>query len=73
MYATDRHLMLELDFAIFERAGDRSCITWIRCAGQRDMPFAAEQTAGRIHANPTGARQEHFGPSVQVTEVFFRS
>jgi hypothetical protein len=33
------------------------------------MPFAGEQAAGRIEADPARARHEHFGPGVKIGEV----
>ena len=37
--------------------------------GQRDVPFAGEQTRGRIQTYPAGPRDVHLGPGVQVGEV----
>ncbi len=37
--------------------------------GERDVTFAREQSRGRIQAHPSGARQIHFGPGVQIGEI----
>jgi hypothetical protein len=48
--------MLELDFRLVDRTGDGRGTRGLRRAGQRNMPFAREQTRGGIEPHPAGAR-----------------
>ena len=36
------------------------------------MPFSREQPGGRIETDPTGSRQIHLRPGVQIGEILFR-
>ena len=68
--ALNAHLVLELDPALLNHAGNWRRRGRIRAAGQRDMPFSGKQAGRRIQPHPTGARQEDFAPGVQIGEVF---
>ena len=64
-----RHLVEELDLALFDRARDRRGARRLRRARQRDVPFAREQARRRIEADPAGAGQVHLAPGVEIGEV----
>ena len=50
--------------AVDRRGGDRR-----GGARERDVPFAAEQSARGVEPDPARARQIHLGPRVQIDDV----
>ena len=63
------HVVVELDLALVDGAGDRRGADRLRRAGQRDVAFAGEQARRRIEADPAGAGQVDLAPGVQIGEV----
>src|SRR5262245_1882216 len=68
----DHHFMRELHLALVSDTGNRSRGSWLRRAGERQMAFSGKQPGRRVETDPAGARQIHFGPGVQISEIFFR-
>ena len=62
-------VVLELDLALVDRAGDRRGARRLGRAGERDVALAGEQPGGRVEADPAGARQVDLAPGVQIGEV----
>ena len=71
--ARDRHLDIELAFAIVDHAADRRGALWVGRGGERNVSLAREQAAGRVETDPTGTGKINFAPRVQVGEIFFRA
>ena len=71
--ALHRHLVRELDLAVVDAARYRRRAGWLRCARQRDVPFAGQQSRRRIEADPAGAGQVDLAPGVKVGEVVARA
>ena len=63
------HVERERDLGGPDQAADRRRGGVVRARGQRQMAFAAQQTGGRIEADPAGTRQIDLGPGMQVGEV----
>src|ERR1022692_3182454 len=69
----DLHRMFELDLGFLNLATDRCGGRRFRRAGERDVPFACEQSRCGIEADPTGAREVNLAPSMQIREIRRRS
>ena len=67
----DLHVVAELDLALVDGAFHWRRAGRLRGAGQRNVPFAGQQSRGRVQADPAGARQKDLAPGVQVGEVGF--
>src|SRR5215475_6245850 len=67
------HFVRELHLALVNRTGNRSGGSGLWRAGKWQMTFPGTQPGRRIETDPTGARQIHFGPRVQIGEILFRS
>ena len=63
---------MELDFALAHGARNRRGARWIRTARERQMPFARQEPGGGVEADPTGTRQIHLAPRMQVGEIAVR-
>ena len=61
--------MTELRLRSGEHTADRRGAAWIRCACERDMPFAGQQSRGGIQSNPAGSGEVHFGPRMQIRKI----
>ena len=63
------HFMGEFRFTVVHSAGDRRRARWLGCACQRNVAFAGEKAGRGIQSDPAGARQKHFAPGVEVSEI----
>ena len=70
--ALDLHVVVELDFGLVDRAGDRRRGAGLGRAGQRNVAFARQQAGGGIESDPARARQIDFAPGMQVGEILLR-
>jgi hypothetical protein len=67
--ARHRHRMVERHLARIDAAADRGGAGGVGRAGERDMALPGKQPRGRVEADPTGARQVHFRPGMEVREI----
>src|SRR5262249_33235938 len=69
MNARDLHFMRELDCTFADQAGNGrgGWRLWSRC--ERNMSLSREETGGGIESDPSGARQVHLCPGVQIGEI----
>ncbi len=67
--ALHAHLDIEFHFALVGETGNGRGAASGGGGGQRNMPFTSEQAGGGVQAHPACARQEDFGPGMQVGKV----
>ena len=67
--ALDAHVEEEGDGRRLDQAGDRRGRAVMRRRRDRHVAFGAQQSRGRVEADPAGAGKIDFGPGVQVGEV----
>ena len=71
--ARDLVAVAERRLADVGEAVDRRCARRVRCAGERDVALAGEESGRRVEPDPAGARHVHLRPGVQVGEVHIGS
>ena len=67
--ALDPHLVVQLGLAFVDGPADGGRRAGLGRTTEGNMPFARQQTAGRIEPHPARAGQIHFAPGMQVGEI----
>ena len=65
------HTVIERHLTFFDRTLDRRCPRRAWRSGQWHMPLTREQPRRRIEADPSGTRQIHLAPRMQIREIVF--